>query len=428
MAKYHVNADTGKIGICRADVKACPVGKAGGEHFDNGLDAQKFSDKLRNDKYNPLAGLKKDGVKRDVRSDTVKSRKAVAHNEEIYAGQKMTTVEANLRQKIDSMATNFVKLRGEIGDLSIEQGKGDPVRAQESLENAITFAAERQNTNLIEKLAKAKAYPTSVILTSNGEKVYSDQLSDVDRAFKHIEDGRAAIQYQILKASNDAPAGKYISRTDNAVVTVSITDDDVNDDEFKKLPEDIRKQLSTPYKALSIEAARDYLTDDEFSKVVKETHALDYVNGRPRDIGLENVPVRTELVGTNDADKVQNGADSVAEMYQASRKQFGGSVKSLKERRNNMAATVKESASLAGSRMDRNIFIPGRSRHNGIIVSGRQMIDTEMAKNVLDAEQLEAITKTTFRPNAKKAKEILSPEVFDKVFNKRKVSIRVVEN
>lgn len=417
LKKYHVNEDTGKIGICRAQPGTCPVGP----HTDKGVEAQAISDKILSDLFEPLKG-----VKRQPRSEVVASRKHVDYTTGEFAGNKMSHREADYQQKIASMASNFVDLRADLGDVVAVQSKGDPERARETLQNSIKFAAVRKNTALIEKLAKSKAEPTSVIMTRNGEKIYADDLSDADRAFKHLEDGRDAIQFALNRVALDAEPGVYNASVNGVNVKVSVSDDAVDDVEFSKLSPELRKQLSTPYSALSIELARDFLSDDEFSAVVKETKALDYVNGRPRDIGLNNVPVRTELKGDDGSAKVKDGAMAIAEMYSDSRKQFGASQKALKERRNIMASAVKESASRNGDRY--NTFIPGRSRYNGLVVSGRQMIDADKARSILSDEKIAAITKTTFRPNVKKAKQILPAEIFEKVFSKRKVSVRVVED
>lgn len=417
--KWHVNEETGAMGECTAQPGNCPVGGGEDAHFTNQAEAKVASEKMLEAKHSPL-----NGIKRKVRNSNVKTRASVDASNDTFNGEVMNKREAEFRARMANMTSDVVTLRAKLGDLAADQGKGDPVRAEESLQNAISYASKRNNTHLMEKLSKAKALPTSVIITSTGDKIYSDDLSDMDRAYKHIEDGRDAIKASML-ALKDAPVGKYTEKTDAGTFTVTVSDDGINENELAKLSAEKREQISTPYRNLSIDLARDNLTDAEFKQVVKETQALDYVNGRPRDVGLKEVPVKTAFVGANDAEKMQDGVKSIATMYGSSKKQFGLSTKEVKAKRDSMATSIKEAAAL-NSRTE-NTYVPGRSRYNGLVVSGRQMIDTEAARSILSPEKVEAITNISHRPNAKKAETVLTKEEFGKIFNKRQVGIRVTE-
>lgn len=419
MSRFHVNIDTGTVGRCEAEPGNCPV-SAEGNHAEDLRGARQIYEShmaSKGETFKPLQ--KKDRVA------AVKTRKSVDATTDKLNGKKMSKQEAELKSRIASFASDVVQLRSQLGDLSAEQGKGDPARAQESLQNAISFATKRGNTHIMEKLAKAKALPTSVIVTNSGEKVYSDDLSDVDRAVKHIEDGRTAITNSILKMGQDAPAGKYVVKNDNGSFTVTVSDDGVNKDAFNELPEDVRTKISKPTSRLNIDLARDNLSQDEYDSIVSQIQVLDYVNGRPRDIGLRNVPVKTKFDGNTAEEKLQDSAKSLANLYGSSKKQFGKNYKDLKKDKDSMSATVKEAA-MINSRTE-NTYIPGRSRHNGLVVSARQNINSKAARELLTEKQLKSITKISHEPDVEKAKKVLSPESFDKIFKNKKVSLRVAE-
>lgn len=420
MTKFHVNVETGAIGRCEAEAGNCPV-TGESNHGGNLQEAKQILETRMKEKHGGSFG---NSLQKKDRVAAVKTRKSVDVVTDEIAGQKLSKREAEFRSRFAEMSADVVALRAKLGDLSVDQDKGDPVRAQESLRNAISFATTRGNTHIMEKLAKAKAMPTSVIRTNNGDKIYSDDLSDVDRAVKHIEDGRESIQASVMALTN-APVGKYTEKTKDGTFSITVSDDGVNKDEFEKLPEDVRQQISKPRENLSIDLARDNLSQEDYNKIVSQSQVLDYVNGRPRDIGLKNVPVKTQLSGNDDAEKAQDGARSLANLYGTSKKQFGANFKDLKKQKDEMSTTVKQAAMI--NSQTENTYIPGRSRHNGLIVSGRQNINAKVAREVLSKEKLNSITNISHVPDIEKAKEVLSAETFDKIFKNRKVSLRVTE-
>lgn len=421
MAKFHVNLETGRVGRCDAQVK-CRLGMSEDEHADNIQDARVIYENHMKETQGNFAPLQKKEKKERV--EAVKNRKSVDASTDDFNGQKLSKREAEFRARFASMSADVVEMRAKLGDLSVDQDKGDPVRAQESLKNAISFATERGNTHIMEKLAKAKAMPTSVIRTNDGEKVYSDDLSDVDRAVKHIDDGRESIVNSVMNMK-DAPVGKYNIKNDDGSFTVTVSDDGVNKDAFDALPEDVRTKISKSTNKLSIDLARDNLSQEEYDQVVKQSQVLDYVNGRPRDIGLKNVPVKTQFNGDTPEDKMNDSVKSLANLYGSSKKQFGKNFKELKADKTKMSATIKEAASINSK--TENTYIPGRSRHNGLIVSGRQNLDHAAVKELLTDKQISSITKVSHAPDIEKAKSTLSEEDFDRIFKNRKVSLRVAE-
>lgn len=54
--KYHISKTTGRVNICRADVRACPIG---GEHFTTKEEAKKASEKALEVSYGSLKSLQK---------------------------------------------------------------------------------------------------------------------------------------------------------------------------------------------------------------------------------------------------------------------------------------------------------------------------------------------------------------------------------
>ncbi len=75
---------------------------------------------------------------------------------------------------------------------------------------------------------------------------------------------------------------------------------------------------------------------------------------------------------------------------------------------------------------NKNTFSPGRSKHNGILVSGRRILDREATKGLSPAKLAKLKVQVPFVDKEKAAK-VLDPETFDKIFNAKKVSLRVTE-
>lgn len=60
MAKYHINRNTGEVGVCKAEKKPCPVGSAQ-DHFETEAEAIAAREtKLSEEHGNALSGVKRD--------------------------------------------------------------------------------------------------------------------------------------------------------------------------------------------------------------------------------------------------------------------------------------------------------------------------------------------------------------------------------
>lgn len=60
MNKYHINRNTGRVGICRATVRECPIG---GEHFNTKEEAVKNKEYILKNNFNMFTTFQKDHTK-----------------------------------------------------------------------------------------------------------------------------------------------------------------------------------------------------------------------------------------------------------------------------------------------------------------------------------------------------------------------------
>lgn len=420
--RYHVNPGTGESGLCGATQKPCPHGGASGNenHYATEAEARAAGEAMLAQRHGTFA------AKRATKRPSRVSVKSVDATTSEFAGVPMSRSEALLRQQMVNMAQDFVGHRAALGDLKVNPGKGDDARAQDVLHNAIEFARSRGNIHLAEKLAKAQVLPTSAIESPDGNiKFYTEDLIERDTAVKTVKDGREEILASITRVAQEAPTGKYQVKTAAGSFNLTVSDDGINEAALARLTPAQRQAISTPRSVIDIDLAREHLDGDELRQVISQTQVLDYLSGSPRDIGQKKVRVRTEFGGADATAKVNDGLSAMADLYGDARDTFGKSYKDMTTERDAMAVQTKAAAVMAGRHM--NTVVPGRSRKNALIVTGRDSIDRDLATKILSPEKLARITKVTHVPSKTAAAKVLTPEQMGTIFNARKVSLRVME-
>jgi hypothetical protein len=423
--RYHVNTETGESGECSAQKKGCPYGGLNGQenHYATLAEAQAAGEAIMAQKHGGVLPSRKKAPKFKARPvDAATSR---------IGDVVMPNREAALSEQILNMSANIVEYRAkQVGDLLVEPDHGDPNRAKEVISNVIAKAAERGNTHLAEKASKARMVPTSVIMTRDGDKFYTEEVLAQDVAVKTVEDGRTKLEYALKREAlglqlKPGESFKNTVKTDAGTFVVTVSDDGLNEYALANLSPAQRELISTPREMIDIDLARKYLSDEQLRQVISNTQVLDYVAGNPRNIKQQTFEPRTRFMGKSAEERLQDGTQALADFYGSAREAFGGSYKSVKERRDDMANKVKAAAVVSGQHV--NTVIPGRSRKNALLISGRETIDRKKAAKVLPPDVLKKITRKTFVPSKKLAREMLSENRFGKIFNARRVSIRVVE-
>lgn len=83
--QYHISPATGRVNICRADKRACPIG---GEHFDSKETAKAASEKALETSHTPLIGLQKSATPR-LRASEVENEDGLNPNELVLLKRRL---------------------------------------------------------------------------------------------------------------------------------------------------------------------------------------------------------------------------------------------------------------------------------------------------------------------------------------------------
>lgn len=419
--KFHVNPATGAAAACTADVKPCPHGGESGSdnHFDTRQEAVAAGEQILQAQHQPLKSVSRG---RPRRSDAVATDDPTAVERK---GRTMTEQEALLRDSLREMSEKLVEVRAEVGDVAFDDA--DPKRSKRRLKEAIEFADSRGNTHLIKKLTGADVLPSGAFRLADGKRANTDKLIDNKTAAKHVEDERAKIIHTLenIAASPKLPVGAYKFKNSAASISVTVKDGALNEAEFDKLPESVRKSISSDKSSIDINLVREHISPAKQAKIMNATQVVDTVIGRPHDVGQSKVTAVTETTGTDEKEKFESGVQNLGKLYSDARETFNNSQRGMKKEADEMTSAMK---AISQSRNPgRNTFVPARSQMNGAIVTGRENLIPKMIPEVLSPAEIKKVTAVKRVPDITKAKEILSAEDFDRIFNARQVSARVTE-
>lgn len=419
--KFHVNTKTGSASACRAHTRPCPLGGETGtdNHFGTRAEAEAAGQKVLAEKHKPLQSVKRSNPRRSDANPT--SDPSVVDRK----GRKMTEQEALLRDSVRELTEKLVSVRAEVGDVAFEDA--NPERAQRRLRQAVEFADSRGNTHLMKKLAGADVLPSGAFKLADGSRANTDQFLDQKTAIQHVDDQRSHLTNVLsaIASSKSVPLGAYKTKNSAASVSVTVKDGALNQDEFDKLPENIRIAISSPKEEIDINLVREHIAPVKQAQVMSSTQVVDKIIGKPHDIGQEKVKADTSLSGSTDEERFKSGVDNLGKLYSDARETFGSSQRDLKKQSDEMASAMK--AVSASRNPGRNTFVPARSQKNGAIVTGRENISRVKAKEIFTPAELKKVTVVKSVPDAEKAKKVLTAEQFDKIFNARQVSVRVTE-
>lgn len=410
MAKYHVNKETGRANICRAE-KQCPLG-ADTPHFDNKQDAKAYVEKNEAQNNDTFTTVSK-----------VNAKKITAKNR---VGNDLKPKVSELRAQVKANAKDVVSERAKNNNIILENA--NPERAQKRLEEAVEFANERKNVHLMEKLSTAKVLPSGSFKLANGTRFNTDQMLDRRTAIKHVEAQRAELNNALTEFTreNKIPVGsKATAKTDDGTFSITVNDGGFDEESYNKLPENIRAQMMKLENDIDIDLIREKISPQKQAEMMTKTQVIDYIIGKPHNINQEAVKANTHFEGATNEEKMQDGANKVAALYSNAKDTFGKTQKQLNAESAIMTDAVKAAASQHSP--NQNTFVPARSQSNGAIVTGRENISRKKAYEILTKEEIQSVTVVNQVPDKEKAKSILSPAEYDKIFNARRVSIRATE-
>jgi hypothetical protein len=336
--------------------------------------------------------------------------------------RRLSEKEKELRKEAVELSKRLVEARAETTK-GIVYDDADPVRAERRLKEAIEYANSRHNDHLVEKLAKATVLPSGSFKLSDGTRVNTDKILQNVILEKKIASERDKVLGALTKVAREGGNTKDKFQVKTARGTYSLTiGEGIDEDAFEKLPKKLRDACSSPKESFNIELARENIAPAKLRNLTTQTQTLDYILGKEPEVGQSAMNVSTEFKGKTTDEKLQSGTQNIADFYD-NVSNTHGRLKAMKD----YTASGKEAIKTAVAAKKSNTFVPARSQYNGALVSARESLIPAMVHSELTSEEIKKITVVTNAPDITKAKTILPPDVFGKIFKAKKASLRVTE-
>lgn len=336
--------------------------------------------------------------------------------------RRLSEKEKELRQEAVELSKRLVEARAETSK-GIVYDDANPERAERRLKEAIEYAASRHNDHLVEKLAKATVLPSGSFKLSDGTRVNTDKILKNAVLEKKIQSERDKILKVLTGVAREGGNKENKFQVKTARGTYSLTiGEGVDEEEFEKLPKQLRDSCSSPKESLNIDLAREHIAPAKLRDLTTQTQTLDYIIGKEPDVGQDAMNVSTDLKGKTADEKLQSGTQNIADFYD-NVSNTHGRLKAMKD----YTAAGKEAIKTATADKKSNTFVPARSQFNGALVSARENLNTAKAYAELSPEEIKKITITSNAPDITKAQTVLPADVFGKIFKAKKASLRVTE-
>ena len=362
-----------------------------------------------------------------------------------------TEVTEHEQKLIDDYSNNIKKIleaRSEAGDLQIDEDAHDKEWAKKKFLEAVEYASSRGNEHLLSKLKKAQTLPSgSFTIKSTGKTVSTDTIIENHTRLEDLNDKSDAIRNDIKNIIKEAenkgvpvenlsmPPVAYKGANDKSRVTLSVTQE-LNNDEFKKLPQDIQDGALSTRTTIHIDDARANVPAGVLHKITNQTQTINYFMGKEKNID-GNTSNSNIVDGDNDTvqEKLARRQQALGEVYSSFYEANGVTQKEMKALHDENTEAAKNAASATGSQT--GVYLPARSHKNGALITSNYIVDTQEAKERLDEKTFNKIAKTTtsvsttkLRPLLKKAVKEgrITQEQADKVFTgSYKANIRVYQ-
>lgn len=406
--RYHVNPETGRTGRCDAKKGNCRFKKDDHEvtHYPTKEEAQRAAEVMLASRFGQIP------------TNTNRSHKRAAR-----VRPQMTEREKNLQEAFVKASKNLVEYRSAAGDVVYEDA--DPERAQKRLMESINFATERGNTHLVSKLTTAKVLASGAFRDGQGRRANVDQFLDMKTQTMKVDDERARLSSKMNSIVSDVTPGSYKFQNNHVNVSVSVKDGATDQGAFEKLPEDVRRKISSPKSEIDIDLVRQHIPAETRARFMTSTQVADKIIGKPHDVGQDKVNARSEFAGATPDERFQSGVNNLGALYTDAQTTFGTTQKELKKQADVMSNAMKGVAD--STNPHGNTFVPARSQWNGVIITGRENISRKLAQEVLTPEQIKKVSSVKMVPDSEKARKVLSDKDFDSIFNARRMTIRVSE-
>lgn len=429
--RYHVNPETGRPNICRAEIK-CKFQEEGAPpipHFDTKAEAQAYQNAKDQEVYGEFATIT---TKPEVRDAPVPiaGRPGLVYLD----GEVMTAYDANLRHTLREHARKRLEENAKANHHVYEEAMSQTV-AEKKMQESINFASERGNTILMRKLSNARMMPSGVVHSDDG-KYDANEVVKLDVEEKHLKEQRKRVEDTIKDyVATERPApGSYTAEIDGTKATVTISkvlSETVEKDLKSKNPalwNKISKDGNPKYTKASLKAAG--FKEEEFEALKEKTSKYDLVVNKVPDTGQEQIVARTDLGDGDEQAKLQQGAKNLAEVVNTSRvvtKKTAAERKKQAESAKNIAKNAAGAADLDGKE---SAFFAARRYGNGGLVSWNNTPKYSAAaveKAFAKDPRLKKAQIIERKIDPKLAKEHLTEQQYNQLFSATKVGFRVSE-
>ena len=309
---------------------------------------------------------------------------------------------------------------------------GDPEVAEKRLDKSAAFADKKNDPHLLQKIREVDTVlPTGKFTQGEGKDqtvVTSDKYIKEYERQKRFKNESEKVRDKITEfaSSPDVKTGKYELENDDAKVSVTVTDGQVDEDFLSKLPKDVQKKITKPDVEVDLDRVRKNLSKEDQAKVLTRSSRIDVILSREHTVGQYVVNGNTDFKGATNEEKLESGMDNLAQLHSDAKAAYGMTQRDMRKQKDSMNAVLKDVVKQE-SNTDNPTYIPARAEGNGLIVSGVEKVNQKSAFKNLTKEQLEKVTVVKRKADEELAKKYLSEEDYAKLFGKRKVRILVNE-
>ena len=386
--KAHINPVKGPE-RCQALKGKCPFGGETGEsdHFNTIGEARAVYQSRLEEAYGSTASLKK-----KVRTLSDKERRLIEDH------KKALKEIAELRAKL------------------AESNSDEKVPDSKELKEALDRATEKNNTYLMEKLARAITDNKTEITTGDSNPGYLIDQDEKD--LDEIEGLRAAVQTSMIEALKNQAATKERFQVKTDVGTFSaFVKGDFDEDAFSKLPKKVQDACLVEKDSFDVEKARNLVPPKVFESITNQTLVLDNIPKHPA-----NQKFFKSLDGDTTDDKITAGLNELSEIYGAYRQTTGVTVSHTRNELADLKNKTKEVH--AENYKGATVYYPHED--GGFLIGTRRTIDPKALAH-WTPEQIKSIKTSKMVPDYQKAKSVLPPETFKRIFEAPTITLRVTE-
>lgn len=378
------------------------------DHFDNAADAQAEWER-RAKKANKTVGALK------------KKKKLTPHQKNVLEAQK---------KMLDNYNISRWKKNTSEKDPGVRKVSGERVR--ERINNAILYAESRDNEHLAVKLARAKVLSTGSFKTSGGDRhrVSVDSVLERDQSLKNLEADRQGLIGAATKKLNSVEwKGDESYKSDDGKVTVKLSQDGFSQENFDELvPKKLQAGCFSDVNTIDYNKAKKVLSPSQFHEITRKEQVLDVISGKPSESNYkssfdESRYNKRPSKGDTSESVARTTANDMSNLYSHFVSSTGMTAKQTRSEFSSSKDTLKSNAHRYGD----NILLPGRDARNGALVHERYRIDTKKARAMLSNEEISKISVKKPKLDKDKARMVLKPETYSKVFENRQMRVTVRE-